>query len=985
MSRTTYIVSVAVLLLAIGTGAPLACKPSGPQQKANDLSASTPRNIRGVSLRSEGPYLDELALSLSAARNETTSAVVQITSLPKPGGKSVYTLRVQPLQLQSENFAIEAGQYKGYQVLGMPVDANRAGFVRHTGLKGASRTLPRALLPVPMDNGTINVSALRDPSEPLKPSSRIGLSDEPATVWIDITIPASAKPGKYATTIDLMRDGEKLESTPLTINVYDFVLPDERRLHMVGRIEWESLEALYPDLFENITPPLMSRGDKKYEEAIRLLDQFVALAQEHRTTVVVPRLQPVVKWPANQPPQVFWEEFDTIVEPWLSGSAFKDQIPLAYWPLPNIDFLDRFPSGLQMQYWSNAASHFDQKGWMERAWVEVEKETPGRATAQETVKLSTRVAEVLAAHPRLRASVPLEDHQLQFVTRDNPKLIDTNMTERVMAAAQGVVYAPVPPWPQGVARPARWLRTDLPGLMPYIGAGGDEKDVRLWAWLASLRQAKVIGWDGALPHAHKPETPADPNELTWFYPGRWFGVDHPVPTIQLKWLRRAQQDYEYLHLARQRGEPGHTILMSRLMIKPVQVADDQPDPTQGLLSGTTDPKAWSQALDLIARKIQLHAPGVQLDDPTAQKDVELNIETLNWIAPQERPLLTARSTMWGRSAGQGNWVDLQLGIDIYNAADWPLEGELAWVGAPRGWEFSPQPLVLDKSTAVSGFQVKRLTAPARVDLDRLGAETRKPIQLKFTDFHRDRPATVPLYMTVHVPVAASDKREGKLNIDANLGDWDDAADAIHIGPLVAMLDRPTLQKQTVRPASTDARLYCNWVPKQLYVAFKLDGVTSGASKVEQNFVDYQLRRAWGEDLCEILIQPIYEKPGDVGQIVHVVCKPKGQMLISTKHSPKNQRLLGNAFKEVIGGEVKYRTGVDGGTWRGELQLPWEVINDKDHQDQLPKLLRFNFAQYKESTGESASWAGPVDYGRDDSFMGLLYLRDLKSPGIAEAR
>jgi hypothetical protein len=620
---------------------------------------------------------------------------------------------------------------------------------------------------------------------------------------------------------------------------------------------------------------------------------------------------------------------------------------------------------------------------MERSWVEVEKETPGRATALEAVKLSTRVAEILAAHPRLRVTVPLENHQLQFVTRDNPKLIDTNMTERIMTAAQGVVYAPVPAWPQGVARPARWLRTDLPGLMPYIGAGGDEKDVRLWAWLASLRGAKVIGWDGALPHANKPETPADPNELTWFYPGRWFGVDHPVPTIQLKWLRRAQQDYEYLHLARERGQPIHTILMSRLMIKPVQVAGDQPDPTQGLLSGTTDPKAWTQALDLLARKIQLHAPGVQPDE---QKDLELNLETQNWIAPQERPLLTARATTWGRSAGPGNWLDLRLGIDIYNAADVPLEGELAWVGAPRGWEFSPQPLILDKTTAVSGFQVKQVSAPARVDLDRLGPETRNPIRLKFTDSLRDRAASVPLYLNVHAPVAASDKREGKLVIDANLGDWDDNADAIHIGPLVCMLDRPTLQKQTVRPASTESRLYSNWVAKQLYVAFKLNGVRTGASRVERNFVDYQLRRAWGEDLCEILIQPIYEKPGDVGQVVHVICKPKGQIVIATKHSPRNQRLLGSAFKEVVAGEdVKYQTAVDGGAWRGELQLPWQVINDKDHQDQLPRLLRFNFAQYKESNGESASWAGPVDYGRDDSFMGLLYLRDQKTPGIAEAR
>jgi hypothetical protein len=32
-------------------------------------------------------------------------------------------------------------------------------------------------------------------------------------------------------------------------------------------------------------------------------------------------------------------------------------------------------------------------------------------------------------------------------------------------------------------------------------------------------------------------------------------------------------------------------------------------------------------------------------------------------------------------------------------------------------------------------------------------------------------------------------------------------------------------------------------------------------------------------------------------------------------------------------------------------------------------------------GESASWAGPVDFGRDDGFTGVLYLKETRAPGI----
>jgi hypothetical protein len=49
---------------------------------------------------------------------------------------------------------------------------------------------------------------------------------------------------------------------------------------------------------------------------------------------------------------------------------------------------------------------------------------------------------------------------------------------------------------------------------------------------------------------------------------------------------------------------------------------------------------------------------------------------------------------------------------------------------------------------------------------------------------------------------------------------------------------------------------------------------------------------------------------------------------------------------------------------------------------IPPFLRFNFVQHNHSTGESASWSGPIDFGRDDALMGLLYLREPNDPGMA---
>jgi len=301
---------------------------------------------------------------------------------------------------------------------------------------------------------------------------------------------------------------------------------------------------------------------------------------------------------------------------------------------------------------------------------------------------------------------------------------------------------------------------------------------------------------------------------------------------------------------------------------------------------------------------------------------------------------------------------------------------LQWVDAPKGWEIDPRPVEIAPTRAVNVFQVKRFSMSARVDLSRLGPETRKPIQLKFIDSMRRNRSS---HLSVIMPVAACDQREGKLTIDGNLSDWSDSDDAIQLGKMVVMLDRPSLQRQTMQLADSDTAIYSNWADKNLYVAFKVEGISTGETRIESNQIDYQLRRAWSEDICEVVIQPIYAG-GDLGQITHLACK-KGQAIVSVKPSPKEQKLYGTAYKSVVGAAVNYAATTADKTWRGELQIPWNLINDQFHQGMHPKLIRFNFVQHKQSTGESASWAGPIDFGQDDSFMGLLFCRDLKAPGM----
>src|SRR5882672_11452181 len=97
MRRSIQLIAVAALYALC----PLACGPKVVSPTTGGAPVA-PRIIQSVVISGE-PMLDDRPLAMNAARNETTSTVVQLSNLPPRGDKSVLTLRIQPLQLQSEN------------------------------------------------------------------------------------------------------------------------------------------------------------------------------------------------------------------------------------------------------------------------------------------------------------------------------------------------------------------------------------------------------------------------------------------------------------------------------------------------------------------------------------------------------------------------------------------------------------------------------------------------------------------------------------------------------------------------------------------------------------------------------------------------------------------------------------------------------------------------------------------------------------------
>jgi hypothetical protein len=527
----------------------------------------------------------------------------------------------------------------------------------------------------------------------------------------------------------------------------------------------------------------------------------------------------------------------------MRGDAFADHVPLQYWPLPASENLAQYDAKSRVEYWSRAAEHFQQRAWLGRSAVQL-----GGAVASEA-------ARILDTNAQVRVVLPLSDGELAGAAGAPTG----DQLARVLTASPGLVSSsnPGPVAVAGRLPHPHWLRAEAPGLVPYGATGGDERDMRVWAWLAFLRRADLIVFDSTLPAVDAPQEPADPSGVVWFYPGQWFGVSEPLPTIQLKWLRRAQQDFEYLWLAREGGEVINALQMARLITKPVEIQPgQQPDPVYSLMSGTIDARAWDEAQSLLARTILLRKPGQPADEARQRA---LYIQTLQWAEPQERPLLLPRSTQWAHigpakereGARGGDWLRLQLGLDIYNASDnRPDRNALRWSQLPpdSGWEVRPQPLEVPR---LQTYHVQPATLAAEFNVLHTGALPHKPVEVAFVNgFSRSETR-----LKLMLPVAVSDRREGSMVFDGKLSDWTDDQ-AIQDGPLVIMMNRPDLQKQQIQFAQVPAKLYSAWGRENFLLAFALEGLSPDPHQAH-NDVYYQARRAWGEDLCEALIQPVY--------------------------------------------------------------------------------------------------------------------------------
>ncbi len=497
----------------------------------------------------------------------------------------------------------------------------------------AKRYFPDALVPV------------RGPYRSAMPEPDNKVPRQTAQVfWLDVWIPARARPGEYQTTATL-RTGSGESRLPIRVKVLAATVPAEDAVaidHNTYGTSW--FAAQYPNLIRQ-TGADFWRGDRFYA----LIHAYHRLIYEHRGVFhqlgyghggkVGPEFAPRLAGTGKTKHVADWTGYDRQYGPLFDGSAFATTrrgarpIPFVYLPVnPEwpASFLWWGEPGYEREFVnvvSEMERHFREKGWTHtrfELFFNHKKRYKGFNWDGDEARFPRDYAYLREYARLMKLAVP-QDSPVKFVFR-----ADVSWTmERQFRELAGVINF----WVCGGGM-FGWYRDVLPQLkargdIVWIYGGTPPVTAALSQMTTDVLRPWLGGVDGYVRWLT-----TDPGQDPWFhfqggtealvYPGDRFGLAEPIPSIRLKVQRNAVQDITLLNEFR-RSRPIAQLREEAARRFNKTAVDEWWSPRPAMAD--TDPLGWTNA---------------SIDDALPKKPKFENIDAGAWQRVRDYVLELAR-------------------------------------------------------------------------------------------------------------------------------------------------------------------------------------------------------------------------------------------------------------------------------------------------------------------------------------------------------
>lgn len=364
--------------------------------------------------------------------------------------------------------------------------------------------------------------------DPVAKYPPIPASVEPGTnqgVWVDVYVPRDTAPGEYSGAIVVTADGSRLASVPVKVRVQPFTLPDSI-----------AVRSNFGSLGSRLARHLGMDANSQ---------EFAAVEDEYIDTMLAHRAIPSSLgniWPKWTP--------EGGIDDSTSGERLRAMVEDRHVNSLCVPFLYRTEPERCRAYLRDMAAYLRNRGWLDLAYIYMEDE-PNDAEQYETVRRQGELIresgimrmcteQTVTSKPEwgtLYGAVdiwcPLWFLYDEKTARQRQELGEEIWTYTALCQGRGVPFWQIDFSPVHFRAPfwVNWhygVKGFLYWSSIYWGAGQDP-------WTTPHFREQYWG-EGML-----------------LYPGKDAGLSGPAPSIRLKLIREALEDFEYMTLAAGQG------------------------------------------------------------------------------------------------------------------------------------------------------------------------------------------------------------------------------------------------------------------------------------------------------------------------------------------------------------------------------------------------------------------------------------------------
>ncbi len=347
-------------------------------------------------------------------------------------------------------------------------------------------------------------------------------------IWADVYVPADAAPGQYTGTVTVTAGGQTLAEVPVTLTVWGFALPDTI-----------AMRSNFGALGGRVAKKLgMDAGSEEFAE---IEDLYIDTLLGHRC---IPSSLGSV-WPK-------WSQEEGIDDS-ETGERLRMMVEDRHVNSLRLPFSYRSEPEKCKQYLGDLAAYLRERGWLDLAYIYM-KDEPNNAEDYEVVR--QQGALIHEADPGIKRMCTEQTITSNEEWGDLYGAVDIwcplwgiwdeqTAQERLALGEQLWSYTALcqrdeknPFWeidyPPVVFRSPFWVswHYDVTGFLYWSSVyWGDYEDI----WAKPHFRDKYWG-EGML-----------------LYPGQEAGIRGPAPSIRLKLVREAMEDFEYMTLAAEKA------------------------------------------------------------------------------------------------------------------------------------------------------------------------------------------------------------------------------------------------------------------------------------------------------------------------------------------------------------------------------------------------------------------------------------------------